>query len=100
MSDFGEGCTALDEARAIVYGDRERTYGHPTKNLDTIARMWAAYLENRFGIDWLNLEHRDVAVMMTLLKAARFANDPTHRDNVVDAIGYWALVERCDGTDT
>jgi len=27
---------------------------------------------------------------------ARFANDPSHRDNLVDICGYAALIERCD----
>ena len=27
---------------------------------------------------------------------ARFANDPSHRDNLVDVCGYAALIERCD----
>lgn len=88
--------TALDQAKEIIYGDREKTYGHPAKNLETIACMWNAYIGAR-GEDPLMAE--DVAVMMSLLKAARFANDPTHKDNVVDAIGYWALVERCGKRD-
>ena len=29
-----EPWTALDEAKKIIYGDRERTYGKPSKNLD------------------------------------------------------------------
>jgi hypothetical protein len=32
--------------------------------------------------------------MMTLLKAARLGNDVTHRDSLVDAAGYLALLER------
>jgi hypothetical protein len=39
---------------------------------------------------------KDVAAMMMLVKVARFANDPTHRDNLVDVCGYAALIERCD----
>jgi hypothetical protein len=36
--------TVLKEAHTIIYGDREKTYGHPAKNLKTIAKMWNAYL--------------------------------------------------------
>jgi hypothetical protein len=38
--------------------------------------------------------------MMVLVKVARFANDPDHRDNLVDMCGYAALIERCDEEPT
>ena len=87
-----ETWTALDEAKKIIYGDREKTYGKPSKNLDCIAKLWTAYLESVGGRE---LENKDVAIMMVLLKAARLANDPYHLDSVVDICGYAALVERC-----
>lgn len=84
----------LQEAEAIIYGDREKTYGKPSKNLACIATFWSAYLENRFG-PALDLAASDVAVMMTLLKVARLANSPGHRDSLTDGAAYLALVERC-----
>jgi hypothetical protein len=89
--------TILKEAHAIIYGDREKTYGHPSKNLKTIAVMWNAYLNAKPGGDEVNA--KDVAALMMLVKVARFANDPDHRDNLVDICGYAALVERCDETE-
>ena len=86
--------TVLKEAHTIIYGDREKTYGHPSKNLKTIAKMWNAFLEARTGSSELNA--KDVASMMILLKTARLANNPDHRDSVVDICGYAALIERCD----
>ena len=86
----------LKEAHNIIYGDREKTYGHPSKNLKTIAKMWNAFLEARTGGGELNA--KDVASMMILLKTARLANNPDHRDSVVDICGYAALIERCDET--
>jgi hypothetical protein len=86
--------TVLKEAHAIIYGDREKTYGHPSKNLKTIAVMWNAYLKAKKDDDEVNA--KDVAALMMLVKVARFANDPSHRDNLVDICGYAALVERCD----
>ena len=83
----------LKEANTIIYGDREKTYGHPSKNLETIAKVWQAYLDARGNGP---LTAKDVAVMMILLKAARLANDPSHRDSVVDICGYAALIERCE----
>jgi len=38
--------SVLEEAQTIIYGDREKTYGHPAKNLKTIANMWNAYMNN------------------------------------------------------
>ena len=84
----------LKEAHNIIYGDREKTYGHPSKNLNTIAVMWTAYLNARR--ETKEVTAKDVAAMMMLVKVARFANDPTHKDNLVDICGYAALVERCD----
>ena len=84
----------LKEANAIIYGDREKTYGHPSKNLKTIAVMWNAYLNAKTGGKYVNA--KDVAALRMLVKVARFANDPNHRDNLVDICGYAALVERCD----
>jgi len=91
--------TILKEANAIIYGDREKTYGHPSKNLNTIAVMWKAYL-GALSKDLDELNAKDVAALMMLVKVARFANDPSHRDNLVDICGYAALVERCDEVPT
>lgn len=96
--------SVLKEAEDIIYGDREKTYGHPSKNLKTIAQMWTSYINSASGTLYnkegnditLEIEAKDVAILMMLVKVARFANDPTHRDNLVDICGYAALVERCD----
>lgn len=86
----------LEEAQTIIYGDREQTYGHPSKNLEVIAEMWNAYINGRITIEDYVLDAKDVAVMMILLKAARLANNRNHRDSAVDICGYAALIERCD----
>jgi hypothetical protein len=93
--------TVLKEANSIIYGDREKTYGHPSKNLNTIAVMWNSYLLARGNESGgVEITAKDVAMMMVLVKTARFANDPTHRDNLVDICGYTALIERCDESQT
>jgi uncharacterized protein YehS (DUF1456 family) len=81
--------TVLSEANRIIYGDREKTYGHPAKNLTTTANFWGEYLGTK-------ITAKDVCVMMMLLKIARLRNDINHRDSVVDTCGYAALIERCD----
>jgi len=83
----------LDEAKDIIYGDREKTYGAPDKNLVAIAGYWSNHLLTRFGV-YHDVTGADVCIMMTLLKAARLGNDVTHRDSLVDAVGYLALLER------
>lgn len=89
--------SALDRAKEIISGDREKTYGSPDKNLKTIARMWSAYLENRLNMRNLpvSLNAVDVCWMMALLKTARAAHDQAYPDNLTDAIGYLALIDRC-----
>jgi len=85
--------TAVAEAQAIVYGDREETYGHPAKNLNAIAEMWTTYLNSK---EWgQGLTARDVCQMMVLLKIARDAHKQK-RDNVVDELGYLMLIDRCE----
>lgn len=85
----------LQEAEQIIYGDREKTYGNPTKNLECIGGMWETYLLSRGLLDegGSGIMPFDVANMMALLKIARLANSPEHRDSLVDAAGYLALVE-------
>ena len=80
----------LQDAERIIYGDLEKTYGCPSKNLRVSAEMWNAYLGNE-----ICLTAEDVCVMMILLKAARLKNTPGHRDSTVDICGYAALIERC-----
>lgn len=84
--------SVLQEAHKIIYGDREQTYGHPDKNLNTISKMWNAYIT---AVGGRELNAKDVAILMILLKTARLANDPNNRDSVVDICGYAALIERC-----
>jgi hypothetical protein len=84
--------SVLQEAHKIIYGDREKTYGHPDKNLRTISKMWNAYIS---ATNERELNAKDVAVLMILLKTARLANDPNNRDSIVDICGYAALIERC-----
>ena len=85
----------LTEANAIIYGDREKTYGSPAKNLETIAKYWTAHLQARGKlVEDERLTIDDVALMMTGLKLARLGNDTRHRDSQVDACGYLGLLER------
>lgn len=85
--------TILTAAARIVDGDRERTYGDPGRNLRAISDLWDSWLVAR-GWSGPGLTTDDVASMMVLLKLARLANQPTHRDSQIDACGYLRLMER------
>jgi hypothetical protein len=91
----GEKKKAIDEAKEVIYGDREKTYGAPSKNLLNIAALWENYLYARglLDVNGHGLQATDVAIMQVLLKVARHANK-YKRDNIVDGIGYLALVDR------
>ena len=83
----------LQEAEQIIYGDREKTYGTPGKNLQAIADFWTVHLRHKYIIDG-EVTMDDVCQMMILVKQARLINDPTHHDSQVDIAGYIALQER------
>ena len=84
--------TIIDQAKEIIDGDREQTYGSPGVNLRRIADQWSCYLNQRHPVA-LMLSEEDVCWMMVLLKMARQMH--TYKDdNLVDAIGYIALIEK------
>lgn len=91
--------TVIQEAQNIIYEDREKTYGHPTKNINNIAEQWTLYLQQKYnnGEDnnafSISISAEDVCWMMVDLKKARQMNSGK-RDNLVDAIGYIGLIER------
>jgi hypothetical protein len=89
---YGKKMNAIDLAKEIIYGDREETYGHPSKNLVLISQLWTIYLHQKYGVNVI-VNAEDVCWMMNLLKMARQMNS-AKQDNVVDAIGYLALIDR------
>jgi hypothetical protein len=78
----------LDEAKRIVTGARRAAYGKPEDNFARIARLWNAHRENcgKTG----DVTPADVAMLMILMKVARLAESPAHRDSTVDIVGYAA----------
>lgn len=74
----------LEDALQCVTRDRQATHGRPENNFVNIANLWNAYLHTE-------LTPYDVAIMMVLLKVARFKGNPTYIDNAVDMAGYAAL---------
>jgi len=74
----------LREAEALVCGARQRDYGPPAESFGRIAALWSAYLGRA-------VTPAQVAGCMALLKIARLAYQPAHRDSAVDSCGYLAL---------
>lgn len=78
----------LAEAQRIVTGARRAAYGRPEDNFKRIADLWNAHMTNT-GRPAL-FAPRDIAPLMILMKMARLAETPDHRDSIVDIIGYMA----------
>lgn len=83
----------LEEAQFIIYGDREKTYGAPDRNLKAIADYWTVHLRHKYGFTH-ELTTDDVCQLMIALKQARLLFTPTHHDSQVDTAGYMALMNR------
>lgn len=78
--------TILDEAKDIIYGDREKDYGTVTDNFTKIAKIWSAIIDKE-------VTPVQVGLMMAGLKIARQCFKDKH-DNLVDAIGYIACIDK------
>jgi hypothetical protein len=78
----------FDTAKAIVYGDRERVYGDPGKNIRAIAALWCTYLTEKYRGRSATIDSDDVCAMMRLVKEARLMNTPDHMDSMIDIAGY------------
>ena len=78
----------LDAAAKCVCGDREQDYGSPENNFRAIANLWIDYLGAKgFPVD---IDQKDVAAMLALLKIARIASGHAKADNWIDLAGYAA----------
>lgn len=82
----------LKDVEDAILRDRQNTYGPPEDSFADIADYWTIYLRRRGLLaEGAALESFDISTMMVLLKVARAANAPEHRDNHVDMAGYAAL---------
>lgn len=82
----------IDSMSAAILVDRAATHGSPEDSFQNIARLWNAYLNAILDdTKFPHLIPSDVAVMMTLFKIARIAQNPSHLDNYVDGAGYMIL---------
>lgn len=82
--------SASDEAKKLVLGDRNQTYGTPKDDYTCTAALWSAYLS---GILSNPITPEQAIMMMALVKVSRLARNPTHHDSLVDAHGYLTCYE-------
>ncbi|AFV51187.1 phosphofructokinase [Mycobacterium phage 20ES] len=78
----------LTQAEEIINGQRAQDYGDALENHQRIANLWNTYLQKNV------VDHNDVAMMMILLKIARFMENGYHHDTVVDIAGYAGVLEK------
>lgn len=71
----------LQEADAIIDGQRQSDYGSATENFGRIARRWSEHL----GVD---VTPELVCLCMIEVKMCRLVHSPDHRDSWLDVAGY------------
>jgi hypothetical protein len=85
--------TVCDEAKRLVYGDRQEAYDHPAVNFARIAQMVNLLLAKKLRPSQEVLPE-EVALILIAVKYSRLINEPTHRDSLVDLCGYALCSER------
>ena len=91
--------TVLQEAQRLVYGDRERTYGHPRDDFRRTALRWRAHVLAKYDID-IPFDVLDVSMMQSDVKRSRLDESPLHRDSHTDLAGYAGAGARAVGVDS
>lgn len=83
--------TILQTAQRLVYGNRQRDYGHPLTDMTRTAKLWSVI----FGTEVTPLQ---VPLAMAALKISRELEN--HKaDNLIDLAGYAAVAARVVGDD-
>jgi hypothetical protein len=85
----------LERARQAVCVGREVAHGNPKHTFGRIARLWQAYLVNKWPVlqemeQCAELTKTDAALMQDLVKTARLQGNPSHADSWIDKSGYAA----------
>lgn len=88
VDDATETLPVESEAQHLVRnGVRQQNYGDPNQDFSRTALMWSAI----FGVDVTAFQ---VSLAMVALKMSRLTGKNTHRDSLVDAVGYLICAER------
>jgi hypothetical protein len=86
--------TVLQEAQALVYGDRQKAYSHPARDYAKTAKMWTGILLEKL-LPGEEISPTEAVLMMAAMKISREVFKHK-RDNLVDAAGYIACAERIE----
>lgn len=87
-----QGDTSADQAKRLVYGDREKQYGSPLKDYQRTSAVWSGMLIHKLKPGEI-ITPIEAMLMMSALKLCREMTK--HKDdNLVDAIGYVLCAER------
>lgn len=82
----------LEEALALVDGERQSDYGHPADNFALIGRLTEPVMGAELEPE---LQH---ALYMIQVKIARLLESPYHYDSLLDIAGYvqtyWMCVDK------
>lgn len=80
--------TVMDEAKSLIYGDREKDYGKTSDNFRDIAKGWEVITKT-------TITPEQVGLMMAWLKICRANKDNCKkRDSLVDLAGYAGCIEK------
>jgi hypothetical protein len=84
--------TVLQEAQALVYGDREDQYSPPQRDYAKTAKIWTGILLEKLR-PGEEITAKEAVLMMVGMKISREVFKH-RRDNLIDAAGYIACAER------
>lgn len=84
----------LDEAKRLITGDRNRSYGSPTQNFQDTAVVWSTIFRHKLAPGEVFTPADIAAAMVALKLMRRIAGDKA--DNWVDICGYAACGYECD----
>lgn len=80
-----KGEAMLRRAASLVV-HRRKSYGDPRASMNAIAERWSITLGRR-------VTPQQVALCLIDLKLARLAHNPKHRDSILDAASYAAVLQ-------
>lgn len=85
----------LEEANKLVHGERNKDYGHPLDDFNTVAAMMTALLQRSGKLaPGAKLDYRDHVLWMECVKMVREGHVPK-TDNRIDGAGYWETLQMC-----
>jgi hypothetical protein len=87
----------LDEAKALITGDRNNSYGPPTQDFARSAMAANAY--GYSGPNGRPLQPHDIAILVMLIKVSRLMWTPGKRDSWADIAGYAGCGFECAVTE-